>query len=202
MGFLSGFSAVGFAGSRSRVSPDGAYDLVSRVVSSALVAGLPLSVGCCCGFDAAVISSWIARAPCPRSPLAVFAAFGPLGAGTLNSSSVFVERAACWPGASVSWWSGGGPDVAPRDRLRARSSALVASLPASAAFVCFFGPGVPRGSRRSSRLAAARGLAVFGFAVGRSSPLPVLVPGGRWVAVAGPGVWSSAFRWVSPPSLI
>lgn len=188
---------VGFAG--PRVAPPAASCVVVPLVAAALAAGRSVAVGCCSGVDALVVSSVLA-ADRPRR-LAVFAAFGPAGAGAGRWSSVAGVAAAAAAGASVRWWAGGGAAVALSSRLPARTRSLVASLAAApgSSLVVVFGPAaVARGgSFLAARSAAAAGVRLL--AVCPAGGLPPVVPGGVWSPARLPGgvggfVWSPVAR--------
>ena len=116
-------SLVGFCGSRSL--PPSATPLVAGVVSSVLSSRRSVAVGCCVGADACVLSAVLAAGAAPR--LCVFAAFGPVSPPCGTASRVEApgaSRSLSWPsrvgaalraGASVRWWSGGGPVFAVHD---------------------------------------------------------------------------------------
>jgi hypothetical protein len=159
-------------------------------IASAL-AGLPpgsrVAVGCCVGADAAVLAAL------PASRLAVFAAFGPGGAGACSLSAVGPVALAASAGASVSWWAGGGPAVPLYARLAARTRAVVAA--ASSGLLLFPASPSSRGSWLAARLAVARGLAVVVVPLSFSaSALPPLGPR-AWAPsplVAGAWQWRGA----------
>ncbi len=217
-------SLVGFSGSRSL--PASASPLVAGIVRS-------LAVGCSLGADALVVSSVLTAGAASR--LSVFCAFGPVSppwpalrvsapGASRSSSSVSGVAAALAAGASVSWWSGGGPTVPLRGRLAARSAALVRANAASgseagAGFVgfvsspcpeslapapsrsaCFSGSG--SGSWATLAFAAGLGLPVVVFPLGPlegHSSLPA--SWGSWVALSRS--WSGGFGLLpAVPSLL
>jgi hypothetical protein len=186
-------SLIGFCGSRSLLpSPT---PLVAGVVSSVLSSRRSVAVGCCVGADACVLRAVLAAgaAPCFR----VFAAFGPVSPPYGTAARVEApgaSRSLSWPsgvgaalraGASVRWWSGGGPAVPLTGRLASRSAALVSAVASSGSgaglvgFVsspcppalipsplparCFSGRGPGSGSWGSLALAAGLRLPVVVF---------------------------------------
>lgn len=178
---------VAFAGSRSLGAAFA--PLVSSAVASVLRSGRSVSVGCCVGLDALVLSS------VPVGSALCFAAFGAGGVGSCSLSAVGAVSAFAAAGGSVSFWAGGGSSVALPVRLSARTGAVVGA--ASVSCVVFFSSPSSVGSLLACRLAVGRGLPVFAFPCGfAGSALPSL-GSGSWVAVGGSGVWSSAWRWVS-----
>jgi hypothetical protein len=203
---------VGFCGSRY-LSPS-FRPLVSGVVSSVLVGGCSVAVGCASGADEFVLSSVVSSGAASR--LSVFSAFGPGGVGAVRVSAVSSVLSALSAGASVQWWAGGGPRVPVRARLVRRSAAFVsflASSPGSSpsaslrtSLVGFVSSPVVAGSGAWGEvgLAVRCGVPVVVFPCGfPASALPSLGQG-RWVS-AGGGVWSGGWRWVpsaSQPSLV
>jgi len=184
---------VAFAGSRSLGAAFA--PLVGSAVGSVLASGRSVSVGCCVGLDAAVLSALASLAPLRGS---CFAAFGSGGVGSCSLSAVGAVSAFASAGGSVSFWAGGGADVALPVRLAARSSAVIAA--ASVSTVVFFSSPSSVGSLLACRLAVGRGLPVFAFACGfPASSLPLPAPG-SWVTASASGLWSSAFRFI-PASL-
>lgn len=181
---------VAFAGSRSLGAAFA--PLVGSVVASVLASGRSVSVGCCVGLDAAVLSALCAASP--RSGLC-FAAFGVGGVGSCSLSAVSAVSAFAQVGGSVSFWSGSGASVALPARLSARTGAVVAAASVSA--VVFFASPSSAGSLLAARLAVGRGLPVFAFPCGFCGSLLPSLGAGAWVAVGGSGVWAGTFRWVS-----
>jgi len=178
---------IAFAGSRSL--PSASVPLVGSVVRSVVGSGRSVSVGCCVGLDAAVLSCL------PADAGRCFAAFGEGGSGSCSLSAVSAVSAFASAGGSIVWWAGGGSSVALHARLSARTNAVVASASVSA--VVFFAYPNSRGSLLACRLSVKRGLPVFAFPYNFSgSALPSLGCG-SWVRVGGSGVWSSAWRWSS-----
>jgi hypothetical protein len=159
-------------------------------IASAL-AGLPpgsrVAVGCCVGADAAVLAAL------PASRLAVFAAFGPGGAGACSLSAVGPVALAASAGASVSWWAGGGPAVPLYARLAARTRAVVAA--ASSGLLLFPASPSSRGSCGARAGCGGGTVEFFGFgpATARAEGLGAIAAccGGmavaRGVAVLGAG---------------
>lgn len=172
---------VALAGSRSL--PAGGGGLVARVARGLVAAGFRLSVGCCVGADAAVLSAGL-----PPSALAVFVAFSSGGVGSCSLSAVPAVLSAAAAGVAVSWLAGGPLSVPLARRLAARSAAVVAA--ASAGCVVFFGSPSSAGSALVCRLAVARGLPLVAFPLGFppvSLPLPAA---GAWAPVpAVPGAF-------------
>lgn len=181
------------AGSRSLSGSGSAF--VSRVVRGLVASGCSLSVGCCVGVDAAVLSA------APVQALRVFAAFGPAGAGACRWSAVGPVCAFAAGGGSVAWWAGGGPGLPLAARLAARTRAVVAA--ASSGVVVFFASPASRGSALACRSAAGHGLPVLAFPLGfPGAALPVL-GAGAWSPAGGAGVWAGAWRWVpAQPALL
>lgn len=190
---------VAVAGSRQL--PAGAAAVVAGVAAALAGAGLAVSVGCCVGADAAVLSA------VPASALRVFAAFGPVSPpwvaarysapGACSLSAVAEVARALLAGASVSWWAGGGAFVPLAARLAARSGAVVAAASVGAVVFLSGPPGPRSGSWLVARAAAARSLPLvvvpLGFA---GSALPLLAPGGGWRSL-GAGAW----LWCPPLAL-
>ena len=215
--FGSSLPFVGFGGSRSLPSVASPGGLVASVVSSVVRSGRGVAVGCASGADAAVLSFRLSL-PFPPSSgpqLAVFAVGGPglggRGSGFWRGSAwPVVQQAAVLAQSSsssvvVRWWAGGGAPVPLRQRLRARSVALVQAVAASgpqAGFVFFVAGGWPasRGSWGSVLSALRLGSSVVVFPVGCSvSCFPRSFSGVgpvRWVPAAQSGAWSSGFRAV------
>ena len=189
-------AVVAVAGSRS-LSPANA-PLVSSVVRSVMAYGHSVSVGCCVGADAFVLSALVPLVrgfPLPAPRPVCFAAFGAGGVGSCSLSAVSAVSDFAAAGGSVRWWAGGGSSVALPVRLSSRTNALIAS--ASVSCVVFFASPASVGSLLACRLAVGRGLPVFAFACGFN---PSLLPSpgvGSWVSVGGVGAWSFAFRWLS-----
>lgn len=219
---------VGFCGSRALPAPGSVSSLVAGVVGSVLGApgGRGVAVGCALGSDALVVSSALAAGASEAARLSVFAAFGPVSppwpaarvsapGASSSVSSVSGVAAALAAGASVSWWSGGGPAVPLAGRLASRSAALVSAVAASGAgcgfvgfvsspcpvglvpsaspSVCFCGSG--SGSWASLTLAAGLGLPVVVFPVGAlAGPSALPASWGSWSPLSG--AWSGGFHLV------
>lgn len=165
----SSFAAVAFGGSRSLASSP----VVVPVVAAVLGGGARVSVGCCVGADALVVSAALGCRPARWSQVSVLAAFGPGGAGSAGAlSSVAGVAAAAQFGASVAWWAGGGPAVPLRARLAQRSAAVVAGAAAAGrGALVLFSPGA--GSLAAALPAAVRlAVPVFVFAPAAPSALP------------------------------
>lgn len=225
---------VGFCGSRAL--PASSSAVVSRVVSSILSSRCSLAVGCCVGADASVIRAVLAADAGPR--LSVFCAFGPVSPPWLapRVSAPGASRSLSWPsgvgaalraGASVFWWSGGGPELPLVARLASRSAALVSAVASSAGSSAVAASGlvgfvsspcpptlVPSpspsaafsghssGSWGSLALAAGLGLPVVVFpfppsGYGRGPELPRFWPG-SWAPVERPA-WAGGFRFLPDP---
>ena len=201
--FAPGLVALG----GSRQLPLWGALLVEAVVSHLLGRGHYLAVGCCVGADQ------VALGACPPQRVRVLAAFGPVSPpfeapsgrysapGSWRSSAVGAVAAHLLAGGAVSWWAGGGPQVALRQRLASRSAAL-AKL-ATAGAVVFVSSPHSRGSFLLAGRAAARGLPVVVFPLGfPAEELPPLSPqGGSWV-LAGQGLWGLGWRWLWAGSLL
>jgi hypothetical protein len=126
----------------------------------------------------------------PVSRLAVFAAFGPGGAGACSLSAVGPVALAAAAGASVRWWAGGGQAVPLPARLAARTRAVVAA--ATSGLLLFPASPSSRGSWLAARLAVARGLPVVVVPLGfPASALPAF-GAGAWVPS---GLVSAGWAW-------
>ena len=202
-------SVVGFCGSRSLPSVPVAGGLVSRVVGSVVACRLPVAVGCCVGADAAVLSARLSLPFAPSSSrvsLSVFAALAcvlwlgvlllpfPVCCVRVRSPSLLGTGSLLRLPFGFGL-AGGLPFLC--GRVSALARCPVSSLSAGGGvLVCFLGAGRSFGSVLAVRAAAAAGVPVFVFPVGRpASSLPA-VGSRRWVAVGGSGVWSRAFRLV------
>ena len=176
---------VALAGSSSL--PAGGPALVARVARGLAAAGFRLSVGCCVGADAAVLSAGL-----PPAALSVFAAFGPGGVGSCSLSAVPAVLSAARAGVAVSWLAGGPLSVPLVRRLAARSAAVLGA--ASAGCVVLFGSPSSVGSALACRLAVARGLPLVAFPLGFSATSLPLPAAGAWVPVpAVPGAFLFVF---------
>jgi len=142
-------SSVFFGGSRSL----GSSPVVSRVVAAVLTSGASVSVGCCAGADALVVSSLLRSSS--FSQARVFAAFASSGAGACSLSSVASVQAFASAGGSVSWLAGGPLSVPLAARLLRRSLAALAGCSAAV----FFAPG--SGSLAVAGAAVQAGVPVF-----------------------------------------
>ena len=197
---------VGFCGSRDLPSRASDAGLVAALVASVLAAGRAVAVGCCVGADAVVLRAFLrsSRGLVSRTSgsasLALFAAFGPSGAGSWRGSALpLVLRAArvspghgCVSPVSVRWWAGGASSVSLVGRLRARSRALVSAVSSSgpgAGLVALVsgGPGESRGSWGTLAAAADAGLPVVVFPC---APRELLSCPPGWVP--SPAQWVSA----------
>ena len=219
-------SLVMLAGSRD-LAPGAAN--IAAVVSALVADGAHLVTGCATGADAQVIRAALAQGAPGAMALSVFAAHGPVAPsspgsrysapGSWSGSAVAAVAAAQRAGAAVSWWAGGGPDVALRARLARRSLAAVRLVAASS---CGSGliawpsrlpsqplragpwPSCGSGTWGSVAAAARLGVPVAVFAVGElvTVPLsswPTLAAGGSWSSITS-GVLAGAAIW-SPSSL-
>lgn len=186
-------TSVAFGGSRS-LSSSLLCSRVSSVVGAVLASGASVSVGCCVGADAQVVSSVLAAGAASR--LSVFSAFGPGGVGSCSVSAVSGVLAVSAAGGRVAWWSGGGPAVPLAARLARRSAACAQSVAPAGAGVLLW-PGA--GSLAAFAPAAlAAGLPLFAFA----PCAPLAVPGcvGGWAASSFVGF--SCWAWLpGQPSL-
>lgn len=169
------FPSVGFCGSR-RLSGSAA-SLAGRVAGSVSACGVPVSVGCAAGADAAV------RSACP-SAVVLSVASGRFGSGR----SAFARRSA----ALVSSLPSGSAFVG---FVSSPCPAVVSPSPSPSR--CFCGGG--SGSWASLALAAGLGLAVFVFWAG-SGAFPAPAWGGSWSPVSS-GVFAGSFRFVASPAL-
>ena len=176
---------VAMAGSRSLPS-DGAA-LVARVASALVQSGRLLTVGCCLGADAAVLSA------VPPASVHVFAAWGPDGAGAWRGSTVSAVLAQAAARASVTWWAGGGPKVPLAARLSARTRVVVSQ--ASAGLVAFLSAPVSRGTTLACHVAVSRGLPVLAFPLGFAPMSLSSLGAGLWVPAGGSDVWRGAWLW-------
>jgi hypothetical protein len=216
-----------FAGSRDLVP--GSAD-IAAAVSVAVGSGSRIVTGCATGADALVIRAALALGPDGVAALSVLAAHGPVSPpwsaarssapGSWSGSALADVAAAVLAGASVSWWSGGGPGVALRARLARRSLAavrLVAAGGPGSGLVAWCsrlpphpfrsGPWHSCGSGSWSSVAAAArlGLPVVVVPVGPLARVslarwPVLPAGGDWSPVSS-GPLSGAALWSPPLSL-
>lgn len=203
---------------------------IAAVVSELVADGAHLVTGCATGADAQVIRAALARGAPRATALSVLAAHGPVAPSSLASgysapgswsgSAVAAVAAAQRAGASVSWWAGGGPDVALRARLARRSLAAVRLVAASSCgswllawpsrlpsypFRAGAWPSCGSGTWASAAAAARLGVPVAVFPVGALAGLPLV----SWPALAAGGSWSpltsdvfaGAALWSPPSSL-
>jgi hypothetical protein len=218
---------VMLAGSRD-LAPGAAN--IAAVVSDLVADGAHLVTGCATGADAQVIRAALALGAQGAEALSVLAAHGPVSPsspasrysapGSWSGSAVADVAAAQRAGASVSWWAGGGPDVALRARLARRSLAAVRLVAASSCgsgllawpsrlpsypFRAGAWPSCGSGTWASVAAAARLGVPVVVFPVGEL----VTVPLSSWPAPAAGGSWSpltsgvlaGAAIWSPPPFL-
>ena len=220
-------SLVMLAGSRD-LAPGAAN--IAAVVSALVADGAHLVTGCATGADAQVIRAALAQGVPGAMALSVLAAHGPVAPsspasrysapGSWSGSAVADVAAAQRAGASVTWWAGGGPDVALRARLARRSLTavrLVASSSCGSQLIAWpsrlpsypfrAGPWPSCGSGTWASVAAAArlGVPVVVFPVGdlvsvRLSSWPALAAGGSWSPLTS-GVFAGAAIWSPPPSL-
>lgn len=169
------FPSVGFCGSRRLAGS--AFSLAGRVAGSVSACGVPVSVGCAAGADAAV------RSACP-SAVVLSVASGRFGSGR----AAFARRSA----ALVSSLPVGSAFVG---FVSAPCPSVVSPSPSPSR--CFCGGG--SGSWASLALAAGLGLAVFVFWSG-SGAFPAPAWGGSWSPVSS-GVFAGSFRFVASPAL-
>jgi hypothetical protein len=215
------------AGSRD-LAPGAAN--IAAVVSDLVADGAHLVTGCATGADAQVIRAALTLGAQGAEALSVLAAHGPVSPsspdsrfsapGSWSGSAVATVAAAQRAGASVSWWAGGGPDVALRARLARRSLAAVRLVAASSVgsglvawpsrlppypFRAGAWPSCGSGTWASVAAAARLGVPVAVFPVGAVAGLPLvswpaLAAGGSWSPLTS-GVLAGAAIWSPPPSL-
>jgi hypothetical protein len=212
--------------SGSRDLAPGAANIAS-VVSVLVDDGADLVTGCAMGADAQVIRAALAQGAPGAMALSVLAAHGPVAPssrysapGAWSGSAVADVAAAQRLGAAVTWWAGGGPDVALRARLARRSLAtvrLVASSSCGSQLIAWPSrlplypfragpwPSCGSGTWASAAAAARLGVPVVVFPVGelvsvRLSSWPALAAGGSWSPLTS-GVFAGAAIWSPPPSL-
>ncbi|NCA72421.1 MAG: hypothetical protein EOM91_20620 [Sphingobacteriia bacterium] len=220
-------SLVMLAGSRD-LAPGAAN--VAGVVSGLIADGSHLVTGCATGADAQVIRAALAQGAPGAMALSVLGAHGPVAPsspasrysapGSWSGSAVSDVAAAQRAGASVSWWAGGGPDVALRARLARRSLAalrLVAASSCSSGLIAWPSrlpsypfragawPSCGSGTWASVAAAARLGVPVAVFPVGELvivplSSWPALAVGGSWSPLPS-GVLAGAAVWSPPSSL-
>ncbi|RKT37906.1 hypothetical protein [Thiocapsa rosea] len=223
----SPMSLVMLAGSRD-LAPGEAN--ITAVVADLVADGSHLVTGCATGADAQVIRAALAQGAPGAMALSVLAAHGPVAPsapasrysapGSWSGSAVTVVAAAQRAGASVSWWSGGGPDVDLRARLARRSLAAVRLVAASSCGSCLVAwpsrlpsypfragpwPSCGSGTWASVTAAARLGVPVVVFPVGAVVELPLaswpaLAAGGSWSPITS-GVLAGAAVWSPPSSL-
>jgi hypothetical protein len=197
---ITGAHVFAFGGTRalSGMGSARARSLATRIIQG----GGALVVGCAKGADAAAIAAAGALAP---SRVRVLAAFGPIAPSWPAPQARYSAPGACaasavrevaehrHAGGRVSWWAGGGPGVPLVARLSARTSAVIAA--ADGGLILLFGSPSSRGSLLAGRLAVARGLPVYAWALGfPPGQLPLLGPG-RWVSGAGPLGLGACWVW-------
>jgi len=150
--------------------------VLRSVLGAALAAGCTVRVGCATGADEQALRFVLAAQP---ARLAIFAAFGPSGAGAWRCSAVSAVLAAAAAGVPVSWWAGSGASFPLRARLALRSRAALAG----ADLALFFNPGP--GSLAVAAHAVSAGIPAFAF-----GPRPAALPGA--------GSWQPARLWGFP----
>ncbi|NCC94240.1 MAG: hypothetical protein EOM10_13315 [Opitutae bacterium] len=220
-------SLIMLAGSRD-LAPGAAN--IAAVVSALVADGAHLVTGCATGADAQVIRAALARGAPGAMALSVLAAHGPVSPsvpgsrysapGSWSGSALAAVAAAQRAGASVSWWAGGGPDIALRARLARRSLAAVRLVAASSLgsgliawpsrlppypFQAGPWPSCGSGTWASAAAAARLGVPVAVFPVGTLAGLPLvswpaLAAGGSWSPLTS-GAFAGAALWSPPSSL-
>lgn len=148
--------------------------------------GHGLVMGCCQGADQAVIEAVLAGR-LPPEALRVMAAFGADGRGIGPWSAHTRVAAFAARGGRVCWWAGGGPRVPLSERLRHRTSRVVAEASAGLVAMC---PG--RGSWRACRLAVGQGRRVVVFAARRHS-----LGTGEWASLDVGDDWRGGHTWLT-----
>jgi len=181
---------VSFVGSRG-LSPT-FYPLIKKIISSVINSDRLISVGCCTGLDAFVLSA------APVNKIYCFSAFGPEEQGAFIFSATEQVKQFYDQGGIVKYWAGGKGKL--KHRLANRTKAVIYS--ASISTVVFFGSPNSKGSVLACRLSIARGLRVYAFACGFSGDQLPELKNGKWLAVGGSGVWSSAWHWEESQAVI
>jgi len=183
-------NTVAFVGSRG-LSPTFSK-LVEAVVKSVIDSERFISVGCCTGLDAFVLSA------APFEKVYCFSAFGPEGEGSFIFSAVDQVKNFYNRGGEIQYWAGGKGQL--KHRLANRTKTVIYS--ASVSTVVFFGSPNSKGSALACRLSISRGLRVYAFACGfPGEQLPDL-KNGKWKRVGGSGIWSSAWCWKESQAVI
>jgi len=181
---------VSFVGSRG-LSPT-FYPLIKKIITSVINSDRLISVGCCTGLDAFVLSA------APVNKIYCFSAFGPEGEGSFIFSAVDQVKNFYNRGGEVQYWAGGKGKL--KHRLANRTKAVIYST--SVSTVVFFGSPNSKGSALACRLSIARGLRVYAFACGFSGEQLPLLNNGKWVCVGGSGVWSNSWYWKESQAVI
>jgi hypothetical protein len=205
---------VGFCGSRNLGSEW--RILVEKAVEATTKAGRGIAVGCCVGADAMALRACFTEQWALQIPyLRIFAAFGPDGEGDwAGSATRLVQTVASFPQASsaagngrrivVNWWARGGSEIPLVQRLKERTTEMVAAVAACGdgrGLVAFVSGGQDKspGTWGAIRLAVQLGVPVVGFACGCSvKDFPGLGEG-SWTK-AGNGIWAAGWRWVPASS--
>jgi hypothetical protein len=182
---------VAFAGTRSP-----SLELFEQTKSTACKAALfrfRVRVGCCTGYDAAVIDGL--RNIGQENYLEVFAAFGSDGRGRCRTSNYPAVWSLSWfDKGSIRWWSGGDSLTPLRNRLAARTRNVVMGADG---LVVGFGYN-PKGTLLAAQIAVAYGIPLYAL----ESSVKLHDPGlGHWVRVGDLGIGTcpgflSAKHWV------
>lgn len=181
---------VSFVGSRG-LSPTFS-PLVENIITSVINSDRVISVGCCTGLDAFVLGA------APVEKTLCFSAFGPEEEGACMFSATAHVKQFNDQGGTVKYWAGGKGEL--KQRLSNRTKAVIYS--ASVSTVVFFGSPNSKGSALACRLAISRGLPVYAFACGFSGEELPTIKNGKWLAVGGSGIWSSAWYWKDSQGVI
>mgnify|MGYP000179087251 CR=1 FL=1 len=183
-------NTVAFVGSRGL--PPTFYPLIKKIIASVINSDRVISVGCCTGLDAFVLSA------APVNKIYCFSAFGPEGEGSFIFSAVDQVKNFYNQGGIVKYWAGGKGQL--KHRLANRTKTVISS--ASVSTVVFFGSPNSKGSALACRLSISRGLRVYAFACGfPGEQLPAL-KNGKWKRVGGSGIWSSSWCWEESQAVI
>ena len=181
---------VSFVGSRG-LSPTFS-PLVEAVIKSVISSGRSISVGCCTGLDAFVLSA------APPENVYCFSAFGPENQGAFIFSATDQVKQFYDQGGIVKYWAGGKGQL--KHRLANRTKAVIYS--ASVSTIVFFAAPGSKGSALACRLSIASGLRIYAFACGFPGVQLPTFKNGKWVCVGGSGLWSSAWYWKEPQAVI
>ncbi len=176
----------------SRVLSAAGEEIVLETAVKMIRSGCAISVGCCTGVDAAVLTAGL-----PVASVQCSTVFGPDGAGSGPFSNVDGILSFSRRGGAVNWCAGGAISLPLPVRLVARTRSIVNS--ANQGLIVFFNGPRSRGSLLACRIASNRGLPVWAFPLGfsgRDLPCP---SAGHWRPVSG---WSGAWRWVAAQQTI